>query len=185
MRILYATSNQNKIDSANRNLAKFGIDVEGVKISDVQEIQSDNIEEISKSKAKQAFKYIKSPLIVSDSGWEIPSLHGFPGPMMTYVNRWFSSQDFLNLMKDKEDKTIILREYITYISNDITKIFSHEIKGYFLDFEEGEGTSLDRVITFRKDRKSVARCQNENILSIDQTKMWNQLGRYLTKGSKT
>jgi XTP/dITP diphosphohydrolase len=179
MKILYATSNSHKIESANRNLSSFNIQVEGVKVSDIQEIQSDSVEEISKNKAKQVYSQIKKSLIVSDSGWNIPSLHGFPGPMMTYVNRWFVSDDFLNLIQEKEDKSIILIECVTYIDGDIVKTFSHEIKGRFLEKSEGEGTSLDKVITFREDNKSVAKCQNENILSINQIDMWNELGEYL------
>ncbi len=184
MKILYATSNQNKIESANRNLLPFGIKVDGVKVSNMQEIQTDSIEEISINKAQQAFKQVSKPLIVSDSGWSIPSLNGFPGPMMSYMNRCFESVDFLNLMKDKRDKSIILIECVTYINEDTVKVFRHEIKGEFLIKEEGKGTSLDKVITFMEDKKSVAKCQNENILSIDQVKMWNQLGTYLLKNSK-
>jgi XTP/dITP diphosphohydrolase len=184
MKILYATSNLSKISSANRNLSSFNIEVESVKVSGIKEIQSDSIEEISINKAKQAYKQIKTPLIVSDSGWNIPSLNGFPGPMMAYVNSWFSSEDFLNLMREKEDKAIVLVECVTYISKDTVKVFTHEIKGQFIDAQEGEGSSLDKVVTFREDRKSIAKCQNENILSINQVEMWNQLGTYLSENSK-
>ena len=181
MNILYATSNPNKVESANKNLSSFKIEVKGIKVENIVEIQSDDIEEISIDKAKKVFQQVKAPLIVSDSGWNIPALNGFPGPLMSYINKWLHSEDFLNLMKTKKDKTIALIECVTYIDNDIVKVFKHKIKGEFLDTAEGEGSSLDRVITFREDRKSVAKCQNENILSINQIDMWNQLGNYLTK----
>ena len=87
MNIRYITSNPHKIESANRNLSSFNITVEGIKLENIQEIQTDNIEEISINKAKQAYSQINKPLIVSDSGWSIPALNGFPGPLMAYVNR--------------------------------------------------------------------------------------------------
>jgi XTP/dITP diphosphohydrolase len=179
MKILYATSNPYKIESANRNLSSFNITVEGIKVDGIQEIQTDSIEEISIDKAKKSYDKVGKPLIVSDGGWNIPALNGFPGPMMAYVNRWLSSEDFLNLMRDKQEKSIILTEYITYIDDSTIKSFKQVLKGHFLDHIEGEGTNVDRVITFREDSKSVAKCQNENVQSINQIDMWNELGEYL------
>lgn len=99
---MYATGNQGKINTAQKALSPYGVELEGTKLN-IIEPQTDSIEEISLSKAKQAYKLVKKPIFVSDSGWYIIALKGFPGPFMTYINKWFDPQDFLNLMSDKKD----------------------------------------------------------------------------------
>ncbi len=184
MRIVYATGNEHKIEAANKHLKKFKIQVEGISVPDIVEIQTDDILEISKNKAEQAFQILKRPLIVSDSGWSITSLNGFPGPMMAYINNWFSVEDFLNLIREKENKEIILKEYLIYIDSKNTKAFHQENKAFFVDKPKGKGTNLDQVITFRKDSKTVAECLNEGIKAIGQEEMWDKLGKYLLSNEK-
>jgi XTP/dITP diphosphohydrolase len=179
MKLLFITSNPHKLKSAQKHLSPYNIEIEGYKNLNIQEIQADSIEEISIDKAKKAYKEIKKPLIVSDAGWFIPALNGFPGPFMAYIAKCFTSNDFLNLMKDKEDKSIKLVECITYIDENGYKVFTNELEGFFLDHEEGEGDCLDKVISCREDRKSISKCRNENILAIDQFGMWKELGVYL------
>ncbi len=177
--ILYITSNKNKIETANRLLKPFNIKVEGKKVDGIIEPQTENIEEISENKAKQAFQIVQKPLIVSDASWIIPALNGFPGPYMAYVNRWFTPEDFLNLMKDKGNKEIILRECVTYIDKNQIVTFTSDTKGYFLNEKSGSATSLDQVVSFREDGKSIAQCENKGISRIPQNDLWNKVGEWL------
>ncbi len=177
--LLYITSNQNKTVTANRLLSPFGITVEGYKVEGIIEPQIEDIVEISKYKAKQAYEIVKKPLIVSDGGWMIPALNGFPGPYMAYVNSCFTPEDFLNLMKDKKDQTIILKECVTYIDENQTKSFVYETKGHFLKEKHGQATSVDQVITFREDLKTTAECINEGISGIPQNNLWNEVGEWI------
>ncbi len=165
-------------------LEPFNIQVEGLKVDGIVEPQSDDIVEISQFKAKQAYEKVQKPLIVSDGSWIIPALNGFPGPYMAYVNKWFTSQDFLNLMKDKENKDIILRECVTYIDKDQIKSFTSDTKGYFVTKESGKATAVDQVMSFREDGKTTAQCENEGIMRIPQSDLWNQVGEWLTSNMK-
>ena len=99
--------------------------------------------------------------------------------MMAYITKCFTSDDFLNLMKDKKDRSIKLIECITYVDKNGYKVFKHELEGYFLDHEEGDGYCLDNVISCREDGKSVSKARNENLSAIDQSSMWRELGEYL------
>jgi XTP/dITP diphosphohydrolase len=178
--ILYITGNQHKVQTANDHLKPFGITVRGMEVDGIIEPQLEDITEISAAKAKQAFQKVRKPLIVSDSGWMITALNGFPGPYMASVNRWFTAQDFFNVMQDKENREIVLRECVTYADKDQLKTFVCDTTGTVLEEASGEGTPLDQVVTFRKDKKSVAKCQNEGILRIPQNELWNDVGRWLT-----
>ena len=182
--ILFITTNQNKIVTANRLLEPFGITVEGLKIDGIIEPQTEDIVEISKIKAQQAYEKVQKPLLVSDGSWMIPALNGFPGPYMAYVNKWFTSQDFLNLMKEKENKEIILRECVTYIDKDQTKTFISDTKGFFVEKESGKATPVEQVISFREDGKTTAQCDNEGILRIPQSDLWNKVGEWLKTNNK-
>ena len=177
--LLYITGNQHKIEAANDHLKPFGITVEGIKVDDIIEPQVEDIVEISKSKARQAFEQVKRPLIVSDAGWMFTALNGFPGSYMASVNQWFTAQDFLNLMKGKKNREIVLRECVAYIDNNQLKTFVCDSKGLVLNEASGEGTSLDQIVTFRQDKKSIAKCQNENTLRIPQNELWDEIGKWL------
>ena len=177
--ILYITSNKQKVITANNHLKPLGITVEGTSIEGIIEPQTDDILEISKSKAKQAYKKVKKPLLVSDSGWMFTALNGFPGPYMAFVNRWFTSQDFLNLMSDKENREIILRESVTYIDKNHLKTFIYDNKGIVLRESSGDSTPLDQIVTFKDDMKSMAVCENEGITRIPQNELWSDVGKWL------
>ncbi len=177
--ILYITSNKNKIVTANNHLKPFGIQLEGMTVEGIIEPQIEDILEISKSKAKQAYEKIKKPLIVSDSGWMFTALNGFPGPYMHYINKWFTANDFLNLMKEKENREIILRECVTYIDKKQLKTFVYDNKGTVLKEASGESTPLDQIVTFKDDMKSMAVCENEGITRIPQNELWSDVGKWL------
>ena len=183
--ILYITSNQNKIETANKHLNPFGIKVKGMTVDGIIEPQIDDVVEISKSKAQQAYYKLKKSLIVSDSGWMFAALNGFPGPYMASINRWFTAQDFLNLMHGKENREIVLRECVTYIDKDTLKTFLFDSKGTVLKEASGEGTPLDQIVTFKEDLKSMAKCQNENILRIPQNELWKEVGEWLKSHRQT
>lgn len=173
-RIFYVTGNSYKFRSAKRYAKRFGFDL-GQKKLKIEEIQSESIENIVKEKAKQAFKIIKKPLIVSDSGWNIPSLKGFPGPYMHYINQWFGAEDFLKLMKGKKDKSIILEYVICAISSKGLKLFKKKIKGKFISRPKGKGLSSDRLVVLGKNKYTIAENQNNNRESTDDTDIWRKI----------
>jgi len=167
----YITTNIDKINSARRNLTPFGIEFKEQKL-ELIEIQSESIKDIALHKAKQAFEIIKEPLLVSDHGWSITALNGFPGAYMKYMNQWLSSQDFLNLMNDHSDKSIIKLEVICYIDNINLKMFTSEIPGKFIDEMRGEGYPAMSVVSQLPSGKSVAECTQEGINPYENNPIW-------------
>jgi non-canonical purine NTP pyrophosphatase (RdgB/HAM1 family) len=177
--LLYITGNQHKVDTANDHLESFGVSVEGMKVEGIIEPQAEDIVEVSISKAKQAFEKVKRPLIVSDASWMFSALNGFPGAYMHDVNNWFTPNDFLRLMEGIENREIVLRECVTYIDEKQFKTFVCDSKGIVLKEAHGEGSSLDQVVSFKDDMKSIAQCENEGILRIAQNELWEELGEWL------
>jgi len=173
-KLFYITENNSKFKNAKRYAAKFGFGLIQKKLK-IKEIQSHSIEDIVKDKAKQAFEILKRPLIVSDSGWYIPALKGFPGPYMHYINKWLDAEDFLNLMKDKKDKSIILEHIICAVSSRGLKLFKKKIKGKFINQVKGKGISSDRVIILDKSNSTIAERQNNNLESVDDIDLWKKV----------
>ncbi len=70
--LTFLTSNQNKIDIARKFLSPFKIDFQ-IESLDVDEIQSNNYEDIAIKKASAAFSSLKKPLFTTDHFWSIPA----------------------------------------------------------------------------------------------------------------
>lgn len=157
--ILFSTSNERKLGEARLACAQFGIKVQQIKL-DIDEIQSSDPKTISKHKADSAYTLAKKPIVVTDAYWNIPALNGFPGAYMKFINEWFTSRDFLNLMREKNDKRISFTESITYKDASQTKFFSEEFWGTIVE-PRGSGNSIEQIAEFdgvtlgeRRDQKS-------------------------------
>jgi hypothetical protein len=59
---------------------------------------------------------------------------------------WFEVQDFINLMKDKKDKSTVITDCIVYIDKQGMKVFSKEIVCEFVNKPRGNGNSIEQVV---------------------------------------
>lgn len=178
LKIFYITGNNYKFKNAKRYAEKLGVNLIQKKI-EIKEIQSNSIKDIAEDKAKKAFNILKQPLIVSDSGWNIPSLNGFPGPYMHYINKWFNAKDFLRLIEGKKDRSIILEHVICTASLKGFRIFKKKIRGKFIDRAKGKGLSSDRVIKLNNCRYTIAECQNIDQESVEDIALWKKVYKWL------
>lgn len=146
MTLYYITGNISKFETARGFFGPLGVEIVQKKL-DIIEIQSDSTEEIAVDKANKAFSKLKHALIINDSGWYISALNGFPGSYMKHVNHCFEAQDFLNLMQDKDNREVILKQVVIAVDDSgQKKIFSHETRGEILREARGGGTNgFDQV----------------------------------------
>lgn len=181
MKISYVTGNPSKFENAQKFFSTYNIDVEQLAIK-IDEIQSGDSIEIAAAKAKTAFEIHKQPLFVNDASWIIPSLKGFPGPFMKFINQWFEPGDFVNLMKGKSDRRIILRDCIVYIDETGHRLFTHEHQGIILDevamFDYKHPS--DVVISLSANHKSIAEEKEKGSFFIeDEDLVWKQFASWL------
>lgn len=180
MKLIYVTGNLNKFNHAKVYWAKLGIDLEQRKL-EIDEIQSDSISEIAKDKAQKAFNIIKQPLIVSDSGWFIPALNNFPGPFMKYLNQWFSTEDFLALMKDKSDRTILFVHVVAVADKRGVKVFEQKIEGTILEKPDGVGLPSDQLIVLESNKQTIAKDNENNVQSFNDSNLWAKVAGWLNE----
>ncbi|PWU23253.1 hypothetical protein C5B42_03755 [Candidatus Cerribacteria bacterium 'Amazon FNV 2010 28 9'] len=175
----FITSNTEKIATAHMYLDPLGVQFEAQGL-DLVEPQSHSIEEISRYKAQHAFDVLGKPVVVTDHGWFITALHGFPGAFMKYMNEWFTPQDFLNLISSYQDRTITKREVICYTDGKETKCFTQDFKGVVLDEPKGGGTSAMQIVSLSQSGKSVGECIDAGIDPTDgQHTLWRDLSEWL------
>jgi XTP/dITP diphosphohydrolase len=109
MNVAFITNNDLKFEIAKLELLGTNVELEMREV-DVPDIQSDSIEDVISFKAKFAADVLEKPVCVLDSAYYITTLKGFPGPFIKYVNQWFTAEDFLNLMKGKDDRSVDIIE---------------------------------------------------------------------------
>jgi len=97
MRLLFATTNANKIPGPARALAPFGIEVAQLPL-DIPELQAETAEAVAGEKALWARARADEPVIVIDSALHIPALNGFPGPYVKWATKQLGLEGYLRLM---------------------------------------------------------------------------------------
>lgn len=181
MTINYATGNERKFSNAKAFFIPYGIEVKQLRLR-IDEIQSEDALEITKAKAKDAYRIAKCPVFVNDATWIIPALNGFPGPFMKYVNQWFTPDDFMHLMQGKADRRIILRDTIVYIDESGETVFTRDHEGIILTqvapFEYRHPS--DVVVSLSKDGTSLAEAKKRGAFFIeDEHIIWHEFAAWL------
>ncbi|SHH37802.1 XTP/dITP diphosphohydrolase [Clostridium collagenovorans DSM 3089] len=147
MHINYVTGNKMKFEIAANVFSDSKITLIQNKL-DTPEIQSFDVSEVAKYSAIWARKQLKSDVIVTDAGFYINGLNGFPGPYIKYINKWLKAEDILKLLEDKEDRSIIIKDCLVYCSmSGDTRVFESEVKGTIVKEVKSKGGSMiDRLV---------------------------------------
>jgi len=180
MKLTLVTGNKKKFQSAKLYFDKLNVKFDHQSL-DIIEPQDSNISNIATHKAKQAYKQIESPILISDTGWKIPALNGFPGPFMHYITEWLDNETFQNMLKDKKDRTIIMENVLVFKDINILKHFKIVRKGLIIEAPKGIANWNDQIITFRKDKKTIAQCLNNNLDIFDSNKtesIWQTFAKW-------
>ena len=179
MRVLFATSNQNKIAEAKTSLGLLGYTVEQLVIDgtppDFIEPQTDEIEIISKSKIHQSLAFISgtelegSSILVEDSGLFIEDLGDFPGVYSSYVEKTIGNKGIIKILDNISNRRAEYRAYSILYENGkywcslgiCSGKISTEIRGFngfgfdpiFIP-DSGDGRTFGEMSQIEKDSKS-------------------------------
>jgi len=183
MKLLFATTNKYKIKSAELVLKKYGIKVVG-EPAEITEIQASSPEEVAKDKAKKAFKIIKKPLIVMDSGLFIKPLNGFPGVYTNFVLKTLGEDGLIKLTENISPCKAYVQRMIAYTNGKETKIFFSRGHGEIISEKRGDnGINYDLIFYVPEKEKTLAEMTDENQVKA-WGDAWNQLGKWLKKNDK-
>ncbi len=155
MRITFLTGNKGKIQTAHDALSPFGISVANKKVN-LPEIQSLDVEEVAKFSAKHGSNCLKSDVIVTDVGYYIKALNGFPGPLIKFINNTLTSDDILSLMRDHDDRSLEIRECLAYCRFGQEPVsFTSAQHGKIARKKAGSGSAIDNVLIMDGFNKTV------------------------------
>jgi XTP/dITP diphosphohydrolase len=129
MELCYATTNEGKIASLQREFDKYGWKVKPVNI-DIPEPRTSDVKEIAHHKAIYAFNIIKEPLVVLDAGFYIDSLNGFPRAFVNFALETVGIEGILKLVEDK-DRGCEFRHCLAYIDGKTAEpeYFQSRVRG--------------------------------------------------------
>lgn len=163
VRIGVVTSNENKFIELKELAKSFNIELEQLKGEKI-EIQSDNLEEISKTAAYLAYLTFRRPLIVDDSGLFIETLQNFPGPYTNFVKNTIGLKGILKLLEDLKDRSAYFMTVLTFTDGKIIKTFNGIVKGVISEEIRGNsGFGFDPIFIPEGEKRTFAEMSLEEV----------------------
>jgi XTP/dITP diphosphohydrolase len=183
--ITFVSGNQEKIKKARAAFDAAKIEFTSTSI-ELVEIQSYSGQDVAEDKAMQAFEKVKGEVLVNDASWRIPSLQDFPGPYMKQVNTWLTVEDWMHLMQSKQNRTIVMTEYVSFFNGSLLKTFTQSHTGHILAEVSSillHASPVDNIATFTEDKQTLAQRREKNLSAFpDDTAIWNDFTQwYLEK----
>lgn len=124
--LTYITGNYGKYISVKEKFENAGIIIDYFKC-DLDEPDINDINIISKEKARQAYEKLKKPVFVADSGFYInnyPNNPGYPGAFVKRSGVSSNIKELLEIMKDVDDRSCYFLDCLTfYDGNEYYQFF--------------------------------------------------------------
>ena len=163
--LFFASSNEHKFQEAERILANLGMQINLFKTT-LEEIQSNNLNDIAEKKAINAYDLIQKPVIIEDDGLFIDSLDGFPGPYSSYVYDTIGNKGIMNLLENCETRDAKFVSIIAYCDNDdVVKLFESSIPGKISSAIEKGGWGYDPIFIPDGESKTYANVSDKDKFS--------------------
>ena len=163
--LFFVSSNENKFQEAERILLNFGMQINFFKTT-LEEIQSNDLNDIAEQKAINAYDLIQKPVIIEDDGLFINSLNGFPGPYSSYVYDTIGNEGIIKLLENSEIRDAKFVSIIAYCDNDSSvKLFESSIPGKISPTIETGGWGYDPIFIPAGESKTYANVSDKDKFS--------------------
>jgi non-canonical purine NTP pyrophosphatase (RdgB/HAM1 family) len=123
--IYLITGNEGKLREFNQIL---GFDIDNKKI-DLDEIQSLDPKVIGEHKVRQAYKVMRSPVLVEDTTLDFAALEGLPGPFVKWFLDAIGPIGLIKLLVPYSNRKAIAKCTITYYDGKTLRFFEGIVKG--------------------------------------------------------
>lgn len=184
--LVFVTGNQYKFEIGKKALGSFGIDVEQQKM-ETPELQSTDVSEVAAYSARWAAKKLRKPVVVTDTGYYIEALNGFPGPFIKYINKWLAAEDLIRLMEGKVNRTAEVKfgmAYCTPAQEPVT--YLTKVKGTIAT-KAGEKIyneyPIDQIFIPEGFNKVISEIPRKEIAQfwVNKENYWKELAEFLKK----
>ncbi|MGB9719444.1 MAG: XTP/dITP diphosphatase [Candidatus Anstonellales archaeon] len=135
--LVFVTGNKGKFKEAKEFFSAEGIKIINKKLP-IEERRG-TLEEIAEDAAKQAYKKLRAPLFVEDSGLFIHALNGFPGEFSAWAFKKIGNEGILKLLGGEKSRRACFRSVIAYADGNRIKFFKGVCAGRIADRIRGRG----------------------------------------------
>ncbi|KKP92753.1 MAG: hypothetical protein UR98_C0018G0007 [Parcubacteria group bacterium GW2011_GWA1_36_12] len=181
IKLIFVTGNQKKLEQAKQALSDYDIQLTNQKI-ETPEIQETDVKKIAEFSAKYAANAINKPVVVTDAGYYINALNGFPGPFIKFVNQWFKPEDLLRLMSGVTDRSVSSSVCVAYCEPNKEPVsFISDNQGILAEAPQGEGPTIDQLYIPNGYNSPIGTLDENERLTLWNMDCWKQLADYLTK----
>lgn len=169
MDIVFLTGNGDKLREAREILGdKFHITNKDLDIDEIQEI--DGAKVVIK-KAQDAFKILKSPLIVEDTSLYIVSWKGLPGALIKWFLKTVNNEGIVDMLGTAKNRNAIAQTVIAYHNGTNIRVFEGTVNGSVSTEVLGEnGFGWDKIFIPEGFTKTQAEMTNEEKNKISSRK---------------
>ena len=181
VKLIFITGNQQKFQQARNALRGHNIKLTNKKL-EIPEIQDVDIKKVAEFSAKYAANKLNEPVVVTDAGYYIKSLSGFPGPFIKFINEWLKPKDLLRLMKGKSDRSISSPICVAYCEPNKEPVsFVSDNQGTLAKKPGGKGSTIDQLYVPKGYKKTIGNLPPNERLSLWNIDCWNKLAVFLQK----
>lgn len=128
MQIRFVSKNDFKVAEVQKILEGTGVTIVAAKHS-INEIQTENVNELVKDKLLKAFKKVGRPVFVEHTGLYIDSLNGFPGGLTQIFWDKLKADKFATLLGNGDNLGLVAKTIIGYCDAKKMYFFEGTIKG--------------------------------------------------------
>jgi len=146
MKVYFMSKNKRKIQDAQKAADLLNLKMEVSRIDyDIEEIQSENDEKLVKDKVIKAFKVLRRPVCVEQTGLYIEEFGNLPGGLTSIVWDNLGADNFCKFFS-RETNKVLMKSTVGYCDGKNVKVFSGESYGKISSKPTGlREERLDRV----------------------------------------
>lgn len=178
-KIYFVSTNEYKVKQFSNSIRLKGFKFERM-AEQTLEIQASSNQEVSSFSAKWVADKVNLPAIKEDVGLYIHALKGFPGPYLGQIEKWIESDGFLDLMKNKSDRSAHWECSVSYCEpgRDAVTFYTHQKGSIAYEARGNGGWFADKIFVPEDSEKTIAELLDEDKY-VRNEDHYKQLEEYL------
>ena len=149
---------------------------------DLPEIQSKDIYEIVREKAKLAYHILGKPVIVEDVGFYLECLNRFPGPFIKFLISDIGAEGIYDLVKNYKEKTCVVRDVVCFFDGKNFSYFTGDVNGKIVKPVGKKDFGFDPIFKPKGSKKTFAQMTKAQKNKVSHRSIaWNKFKEFLEK----
>jgi len=181
-RLYLITGNEHKFLEAREILIAEGLELEMIPYEKL-EVQSEDLKEVAWRAALHAYRALKRPVVVDDSGLFIEALKGFPGAYSSYVFKTLGVEGILKLLEGVENRRACFRTALAAIVPPLDFLIEEKVCGTIaIEARGSRGFGFDPIfIPEGSDRTFAEMSLEENNMYSHRARAFRSLAKMIKR----